>query len=270
MIGLCIAAAVLVSLWTVLRGCRRSSRQWKELERFIYAHRGLHRKPTIPENSLAAFRRAADRGYGAELDIHLMKDGRLAVIHDSSLQRTAGADVRIEDLTAADLSRYPLEESEERIPLLEDVLALYGGKAPLIVELKPERGNHRELAAAAAALLDNYHGAYCIESFDPRAVAWFRKHRPSVCRGQLSQNFIKHPEGVSSPVLRFLLTHLLLNVLSRPDFVAYRMEDRHLWSYRLHRLFHRPNTAWWTLKTPAELETACREKAAAIFENLEP
>lgn len=219
---------------------------------------------------MAAFRRAVERGYGSELDVHLMKDGQLAVIHDASLKRTADADVQIEDLTAEDLRRYQLEESEEHIPLLQEVLELYRGQAPLIVELKPERGNYKALAAAAAELLEHYEGAYCIESFDPRAVAWFRKHRPEVCRGQLSQNFMKHPEGVKSPALRFLLTHLLLNVLSRPDFVAYRMEDRILWSYRLHRLVHRPCTAWWTLQRAEELQTARRENAAGIFECFEP
>lgn len=261
---------MLLILWTFLRACRHRNDQWKMMRQFVYAHRGLHDKPTVPENSMAAFRRAVERGYGSELDIHLMKDGNLAVIHDASLKRTAGTDVRIEDLTAEDLHRYVLEDSAEHIPLFQEVLELYAGRAPLIVELKPERGNHKELAAAAAELLDGYTGAYCIESFDPRAVAWFRRHRPDVCRGQLSQNFMQHPEGVKSPVLRFLLTHLLLNVLSRPDFVAYRVEDRNLWSYRLHRTVHRPHTAWWTLQRAEELQTARRENAAGIFECFEP
>ena len=78
-----------------------------------YAHRGLH-KEGIPENSVAAFRAALDKGYGIELDIHLMKDGNLAVIHDASLLRTAGVDVQIEDLTAEDLEDYRLEGTEEK------------------------------------------------------------------------------------------------------------------------------------------------------------
>ena len=110
------------------------------LRGWAYAHRGLHGEGT-PENSMAAFRKALDGGYGIELDIHLMKDGQLAVIHDASLKRTAGADVQIEDFTAEDLAKYPLEGTEEIIPLFTDVLELYGGKAPIIVELKAERNN---------------------------------------------------------------------------------------------------------------------------------
>lgn len=97
----------------------------EELRRWRYAHRGLH-DDLLPENSMGAFRAALEAGYGIELDIHLMKDGNLAVIHDACLQRTAGADVRIEDLTADQLSQYHLGESQETIPLFKDVLALYG------------------------------------------------------------------------------------------------------------------------------------------------
>ena len=61
----------------------------KDLARWDYAHRGLHDKEVgSPENSLAAFKEAVESGYGAELDVHLLKDGNLAVIHDSSLFRT--------------------------------------------------------------------------------------------------------------------------------------------------------------------------------------
>ena len=78
---------------------------------------------------MAAFKRAAANGFGAELDVHLMKDGKLAVIHDASLLRTAGADVEIEDLTAEALEQYPLEGTEQRIPLLEEVLPLFTDRA---------------------------------------------------------------------------------------------------------------------------------------------
>ena len=100
---------ILTELWFLALQCRHGHPAWTVLGAFRYAHRGFHDKPHIPENSMAAFRRAIDNFYGAELDVHLMADGNLAVIHDSSLLRTAGVDVAIEDLTAADLSRYRLE-----------------------------------------------------------------------------------------------------------------------------------------------------------------
>ena len=122
-----LAVLVLAELYALALQCRNGHTGWKELSLFRYAHRGYHEKPHIPENSMAAFRRALQNYYGVELDVHLMADGNLAVIHDSSLKRTAGADVEIEDLTLADLENYRLEGTDERIPLLRQVLAATGG-----------------------------------------------------------------------------------------------------------------------------------------------
>ena len=67
-----------------------------------YAHRGLH-GDGVPENSLEAFRLAKEAGYGVELDIHLLKDGNLAVFHDSKLERITGQAGVIEELTTENL-----------------------------------------------------------------------------------------------------------------------------------------------------------------------
>ena len=100
-----LALVVLVLLLYILcLRCRRRA-DWSRFRGWRYAHRGYHDKPRIPENSIPAFKRAVQHGFGAELDVHLMKDGHLAVIHDASLLRTAGVDVQIEDLTAAELSQ---------------------------------------------------------------------------------------------------------------------------------------------------------------------
>ena len=106
-----------------------------------------------------------------------MRDGRLAVIHDASLKRTAGADVLVEDLTAEELKTYRLEGTDERIPLLEEVLELFQDRTPLIIELKAERGNHAALAEATCRMLDRSRVHYCIESFDPRCLIWLNEDR---------------------------------------------------------------------------------------------
>ena len=128
------AAAALAGLgyllvWFLLHG-RRDGPGWEKLEGFRYAHRGLH-GPGVPENSLAAFRRAAEAGYGAELDVHLTRDGRLVVIHDGDLERMCGVPGRVAEKTAEELAALRLAGSEEHIPLLEEVLPLFAGRAPL-------------------------------------------------------------------------------------------------------------------------------------------
>ena len=104
---LLISIPVLVVIYLLLLRCRKGHPGLEHLRKYYYAHRGFHGNG-VPENSLWAFRLAAEKGYGSELDIHLMKDGNLAVIHDASLKRTAGGDVLIEDLTTEDLTGYRL------------------------------------------------------------------------------------------------------------------------------------------------------------------
>lgn len=249
--------------------CRSGHPGLKELQGWGYAHRGLHGNG-VPENSMAAFKAALDHGYGIELDIHLLKDGNLAVIHDSLLNRTTGQPGTIEDLTTEDLKNHPLEGTEETIPEFMDVLTLYNGKAPLIVELKPEGGNHAALAEAACKMLDTYKGVYCLESFDPRCVAWLKKHRPDVIRGQLSANFLKE-KGDLPGYLKFAMTHLLVNIMGTPDFVAYKFQDRKcspsIW---LCRNLWKAQSVTWTIRSQEDYDTALKEGWIPIFEYFTP
>ena len=262
---------ILGELYTLALRCRRGHPDWKFLRLWRYAHRGYHDKPAIPENSMAAFRRAVEHRFGAELDVHLMKDGRLAVIHDSSLKRTAGADVAVEDLTAEELKQYRLEGTDEQIPLLEEVLALFQDQTPLVVELKSERGNYNELAAATVAMLDKYRVRYCIESFDPRCLVWLRKNRPEIVRGQLSEQFFRHGHGTDlSRMVRFILGNLLMNFRTVPDFIAYRFEDRGCLSLRWCRRFYKVQEVNWTIRSAEEMTEAEKAGNLVIFEQFDP
>ena len=241
----------------------------RNLQGWAYAHRGLHGEGR-PENSMAAFRASLAGGYGIEFDLHLLKDGNLAVMHDSFLKRTTGAEGRIEELTTEELKNYRLEGTEETIPTFRELLDLYAGKAPLIVELKPVGGNHAALCKTACDMLDSYEGPYCMESFDPRCVFWLKKNRPDIIRGQLSEDFVKsdrkHPW-----ILRFWLKHLLLNFFAVPDFVAYKFADRKrspsVW---LCRKLYGVQGVSWTLKTQEEYDIAVKEGWLPIFEGFEP
>ena len=268
---LLLVLVLVLGLWILLLCSRRDYPVWEKLSKFSYAYRGYHNKPTVPENSMAAFRRALQNYYGVELDVHLMADGNLAVIHDSSLKRTAGAEVEIEDLTKADLENYRLEGTEEKIPLFSEVLRLFEGKTPLIVELKTARGNYAALTEAACAMLDRYDVSYCIESFDPRCLMWLKKHRPDVVRGQLSHAFLKKgKDGGQSLPMRFVLQLMLLNCLARPDFVAYCLEDRNCLSVALCRKIYKVQEVNWTIKTKEEMEEAERLGNLVIFEQFDP
>lgn len=230
-----------------------------------YAHRGLH-DDRLPENSMAAFQAALNAGCGIELDIHLLKDGNLAVIHDASLKRTAGADVKIEDLTTQELSQYHLNGTAETIPEFQQVLDLFAGKAPLIVELKCENGNHAALCKAACEMLDRYDGLYCMESFDPRAIAWLHKNRPDICRGQLSENWMGKKLAIPG-ILKWALTYHISNVYTRPDFIAYKYADRKAFGTDICRKWLGVAGVSWTLRSREEYDIAVNEAWIPIFEN---
>jgi len=268
MIPFLIILFILAVLYLLALTGRKGHPGLGALRGWAYAHRGLHGNG-VPENSMTAFRLALEKGYGIELDLHLMADGELAVIHDASLKRTAGADVRIEDLTAQQLQAYRLEGTDEQIPLFSQVLALFGGKAPMIVELKSEGGNHAALCAAACAILDGYDGPYCLESFDPRCVAWLRKHRPDLIRGQLTENFLRSKTSRIPWVIKFVMTVQLLNFTTRPDFIAYKFADRKRLSNMICRKIWGLQGVTWTLKSKDDLNTAVTEGWIPIFEGFE-
>lgn len=263
---------IIAEIFALLTVCRRGHSYWKLLRQYRYAHRGYHGKDLAPENSMKAYREAARRGFGVELDVHLMKDGRLAVIHDASLLRTAGADVLVEDLTAEELKGYRLEGTEEQIPLLEEVLPLFEESGlPLVVELKAERGNHDALAEAACAVLDEFRVLYCIESFDPRCIRWLKKHRPEIVRGQLSENFLRHGDGGTMPkALLWALGNLLTNCLAKPDFIAYRFSDRNNFCLRWCRWFYKVQEINWTITKKEEMQEAESAGNLVIFQDFDP
>lgn len=269
MVELAVILLVLVVLYVLALRCCPGSKKMQDLEGWAYAHRGLHGNG-VPENSMAGFRLALKSGYGIEFDVHLMADGELAVIHDASLLRTAGEDVKIEDLTKADLDRYFLEGTDEKIPLFADVLALYGGKAPLIIELKCERNNYAALSEAVCNALEGYEGAYCLESFDPRVVNWLKKHRPDMIRGQLTENFMATKGGPMPFILKFLMTTQLMNFLTLPDFIAYRSADRKRLGNFICRKIWKAAGVTWTIKSQEEFDEVKKEGWLPIFEGFRP
>ena len=222
----------------------------------------------IPENSLPAFERAVAVGYGIELDTQTTSDGRVVVFHDESLLRMCGVDKKLHDCTYDELIKYSLLGTDYKIPLFEDVLKVIGGKVPLIVEVKSE-GNYRRTTRLTAEYLDAYRGAYCVESFHPLVLNWFKKNRPDVLRGQLSTNFFKSTLK-RSWYENFILTNLMLNFLSRPDFIAYSYRFRYQPSFLICRNLFRVVCAAWTVRSEEVLRKVEKIFDVIIFDSFLP
>ncbi len=266
----CLVLVLCGSMWPLATAGRRNHPKWSVLHSVPYAHRGLHsRQEGVPENSMAAFRKALQHGYGIELDVHLTKDGQLAVIHDKSLKRTAGIDAQVSDLTMEELKRCRLEGTQETIPAFEEVLKLFQGGPPLLVELKADYFDVRELVKKTVSALDRYRVNYCIESFHPGVLFWLRRHRPDICRGQLSQNFWRH-RGELKGWQAFAMTNLLSNFLTRPDFISFHWAHRMLPAVWLCRRLHRLPVFCWTVQSRQTMEQVEREGCLVIFEGFLP
>ncbi len=249
--------------FAVAPGKRRDT---KAFEGRAFAHRGLFdNEAGIPENSLAAFRRARARGFGVELDVQLTKDGQVVVFHDDTLSRVCGDDGKIGDYAYHELKRFRLLKTPERIPLFSEVLKELGD-VPVICEIKVAKGaDYQALCEKALPLIKEYRGNICIESFNPYAVGWFRKNCPDMIRGQLTMNFMKDADGL--PFLtRLAMSELFVNCIGRPDFVAYGVDWGETLGFKLCRSFH-PMLAAWTVTSQEQQQELRRRYHSVIFDH---
>ncbi len=186
-----------------------------------FAHRGLHTEDkSVPENSIAAFLAAKEAGYGVELDVQLSKDGQVVVFHDDTLDRVTGVHGRVDAFTLEELQKMSLCGTAETIPLFTEVLAAYDGAGPMVVELKTGPHND-ELCGKTLAILREYKGVFCIESFNPFIVNWFKKNAPDIVRGQLATTYNDYLPAQKKPIAR-LLSNCAFSILNKPDFIAYK------------------------------------------------
>ena len=158
----------------------------------IMGHRGA--PADEPENTLRSFARALAVGVAAvELDVQLTRDGRLAVIHDETLDRTTTGKGRVKDFTLTELQRLDAGRGEP-VPSLEEVFDLVQGKAHLAVELKqPE---------AAGALRRFFQERRAFEfatviSFWHPAVKALKEAEPRLSTGALMVGCPADPVGLA-------------------------------------------------------------------------
>lgn len=221
-----------------------------------FAHRGLYEQnQTVPENSLEAFKKAVDNGYGIELDVQLSSDGYVVVFHDDNLKRACGIDEKVSEKTLNELKSLKLFDTSSTIPLFQEVLNLVDGKVPIICELKMG-SNKDELCRKTLDMIKAYKGDICIESFDPFIVRWFKENADDVLRGQLSSPHF----DTGNPFVMFLASNLLFNFLGRPQFIAYKICEKPL-MLRINHLLGCMKVSW-----TAHDESSEKDSDAVIFE----
>ncbi len=227
------------------------------------AHRGYHDK-TAPENSLAAFSKAIEKGYAIECDVHLLADGTVVVFHDESLARMTGNDGYLKYLNKEDLKALKLKGTKETIPTLEEVLKLVDGKVPMLIEIK-NKYKVGKLEQAVIDLLKNYKGEFAVQSFNPYSMAYFKKHAPNIVRGQLSGFFKGEKLGWFK---KFMLKSMRLNKkVSEPHFIAYEcytLPNRYVKKYKKLPLLA------WPVDSKKEYLRVVKYCDNVIFEKFDP
>lgn len=231
------------------------------------AHRGLH-AAGVPENSLAAFERAISRGMPFELDVQRTADGQLVIFHDAVLDRLTGSSGSIAEKPLADLKMLRLSGSSQSIPTLSEVFALCRGRVPILIELKNE-GKVGPLEDAVLAEIARYDGQVAIESFNPFSVLHIRRKAPHILRGQLSGDFRDRRD--IRGLKRYVLRKMLLNLFTRPHFVAYDVTALSIRGLKkLKRRCGRRPLLLWTVRNREQYQIARKFGCNVIFENIEP
>src|SRR5216684_207731 len=232
------------------------------------AHRGLH-DPTqgIIENTPSAAAAAVAGRYGIEADLQISADGEAMVHHDDTLGRLTDGSGALSDLSAAALRRVPFRATADRMMTLGDLLDLVAGRVTLVTEIKSRFDGDLRLAARTAAVLAHYRGPVAVMSFDPAPIALLRHLAPRVVRGIVAGR--GHPPLVwkfLNPAQRFELTFLLHAPMSRPAFLAHRVDDLAAITPRAARLLFRLPLLAWTVRSAQDRMMAARFADQVIFE----
>ncbi len=232
------------------------------VENYI-AHRGFHDQDA-PENSLLAFENAIKKGYAIELDVHLISDGEIVVIHDDTLKRMTSKDGYVKNLKSEDLKDYKLLGTEQYIPTLNQVLELVNGQVPILIEIK-NNGKVGELESKLHQILQAYNGEYAVQSFNPYSLQWFNLNAPEVLRGQLSGYLRGTKLGFFK---KFALKRMLLNKsVSKPHFISYEAEA--LPNAYVKRYKNLPLLCW-TVRSQEQYNKVIKHCDNIIFEGFEP
>ena len=230
----------------------------EDLRGWAFAHRGLH-GPGVCENTLEAFSRAVERGYGIELDVHLSRAGEIVVFHDKRLTRLGGDRRRVRRLSEQQRRQVRLPDGSS-IPRLEEVLRLVAGRVPLLIELK--QGGR--LPARVLEALSDYEGPVLLESFSPLAAARLRRLAPERSIGQLVDAKAAFLLRLPGRAGEHLLRAFLLFGRVRPDFLALDVR-----AMGLRRLSDGP-VFLWTIRDAAACDSCRAAGCWPVFEGFLP
>jgi glycerophosphoryl diester phosphodiesterase len=227
-----------------------------------YAHRGLHGSGIV-ENSRAAFAGAIAAGHGIELDIQVSSDGEPFVFHDDRFERLTDESGGIGERRGAEVARIQLRGTNETIPRLSEILALVGGRVPILIEVKSSPYPMGAVCLAIRRLLEGYAGRVAVMSFNPDVGRWFNEHAPRVVRGLV---VTEQGERKGLGWLKGVLARQLSLIRAKPDFLAYDIRDLPQSSFARAQRKRGLPVLTWTVRTAVHERAATAHADEIIYE----
>jgi len=236
------------------------------------AHRGLHdRARGILENMPAAALAAVAGNFAIECDIQLTADGEAMVHHDDELGRLTEGSGTLLGKTSAELKQVAFKDTPERMMTLGELCTLVAGRVPLLIELKTHFDGDRRLVRRMAEVLASYDGPAAGMSFDPDQVTALRDMIPARPRGIVAErDYTPADWPEATPAQRRGMMHLRHAFRTRPDFVAYSVDDLPAAAPWVARNVFGCPLLTWTVRTPQQRSIAARHADQMIFEAFRP
>jgi glycerophosphoryl diester phosphodiesterase len=229
------------------------------------AHRGYHSGTEIPENSLASFQKAIDRGLPIELDVQLMGEDTALVFHDKTTKRLCGEDYSVKILSEANRKKLRLYDTDEIVPTLQEVLEFVNEQVPILLEIKSDTKDWLVESAISKALI-HYKGEVAIQSFNPYSLMWLRENHPHILLGLLGMR----PEHYKiSKFMDQVLGNYLMSPQVQPDFYGYDMNDIDHPMIQFWRVTRKVPLLAWTVSSDQDWEKIRHCVDNIIFENID-
>jgi len=189
----------------------------------LISHRGLHDiKNKIPENSMKAFKESISNGFAIECDVRISNDDLIYVFHDRLTKRLCNENHKFEKLNSNKINELRLINTNEKIPLLSQVLDEINGQVPLMIEIKPTN-RYKKLSKILVEQLKSYTGEIAIQSYSPIIIAWFKRKHPDIIRGLIQEKF-GHSHQPFWPIW-YLSQMSFWDKICQPDFYNYNIKD---------------------------------------------
>jgi len=236
------------------------------------AHRGLHdRARGIIENMPGAAAAAVAANFAIECDIQLAADGEAMVHHDDELGRLTEGSGPLRGKTSAELKQVAFKDTPEKMMSLGDLRSLVAGRVPLVIEVKSHFDGDRKLIARMAEVLASYNGPAVAMSFDPDQVMALRELMPSRPRGIVAEReYAEADWPEATPAQRQGMLHLRHAFRTRPDFIAWWVDDLPAAAPWIARNIFGCPLLTWTVRTPEQRASATRHADQMIFEGFLP